>query len=217
MRFQRHAKIFRGQLDPAPIAGVFFLLIIFVILGSLLYTPGVLVQLKASDPTTSQTITLTRTGTVLFANNIYKTNQFEQLRADLKNGPSGEALQFKADPGSSTKLRDQIRDMLLIEPPLAEGMLGTDNPVAIVAVNSRGQFFYDNQLFNEEQLRALLKERQVSAGRESKNLTLVLLADRSVTEETIVRVCSLAGNIGIKEVILPTRPGVFSRGSALAP
>lgn len=41
MRFPRNARIFRGQLDAAPFAAVFFLLVIFVMLSSLVYTPGV--------------------------------------------------------------------------------------------------------------------------------------------------------------------------------
>jgi len=45
MKFPRSARIFRGHLDVAPFASVFFLLVIFVLLGSLIYTPGVRVEL----------------------------------------------------------------------------------------------------------------------------------------------------------------------------
>ena len=45
MKFPRNARIFRGQLDAAPFASVFFLLVIFVMLGSVLQTPGVRVDL----------------------------------------------------------------------------------------------------------------------------------------------------------------------------
>ena len=45
MKFPRNAQIFRGQLDAAPFASVFFLLIIFVFLSGLLYSPGIRVQL----------------------------------------------------------------------------------------------------------------------------------------------------------------------------
>jgi len=46
MRFPRNVRIFRGQLDPAPFAGVFFLLVIFVLLSSsLVFTPGVRINL----------------------------------------------------------------------------------------------------------------------------------------------------------------------------
>src|SRR5258708_34664874 len=49
MKFPRNARIFRGQLDAAPFAAVFFLLVIFLMLGSLIYTPGVRLQLPIAD------------------------------------------------------------------------------------------------------------------------------------------------------------------------
>jgi len=49
MKFPRNARIFRGQLDAAPFASVFFLLIIFVLLGKLLYAPGIQVKLPSSE------------------------------------------------------------------------------------------------------------------------------------------------------------------------
>jgi biopolymer transport protein ExbD len=49
MKFPRNARIFRGQLDAAPFAAVFFLLVIFLLLGSLVYTPGVRLELPMAD------------------------------------------------------------------------------------------------------------------------------------------------------------------------
>jgi biopolymer transport protein ExbD len=46
MRFPRNARILRGHLDAAPFAAVFFLLVIFVMLGSLVYTPGARLELQ---------------------------------------------------------------------------------------------------------------------------------------------------------------------------
>jgi len=48
MKFPRNARIFRGQLDAAPFASVFFLLVIFVLLGKYLYAPGIQVRLPAA-------------------------------------------------------------------------------------------------------------------------------------------------------------------------
>jgi biopolymer transport protein ExbD len=46
MRFPRNTKVFRGQLDAAPYAGVFFLLAIFLLLNSsFVFTPGIPIQL----------------------------------------------------------------------------------------------------------------------------------------------------------------------------
>lgn len=50
MRFPRNNKIFRGQLDAAPFAGVFFLMLIFLLLNSsLVFTPGVPIRLPEAD------------------------------------------------------------------------------------------------------------------------------------------------------------------------
>jgi biopolymer transport protein ExbD len=46
MKFPRNARLLRGQLDAAPVASVFFLLVIFMMLGSLVYTPGARVELQ---------------------------------------------------------------------------------------------------------------------------------------------------------------------------
>jgi biopolymer transport protein ExbD len=46
MRLPRNAKIFRGQLDAAPFAGVSFLLLMFLVLQSrLVFTPSIRVDL----------------------------------------------------------------------------------------------------------------------------------------------------------------------------
>jgi len=46
MKFPRNARIFRGQFDFAPFASVFFVILIFVLLSSLVYTPGIRVPLQ---------------------------------------------------------------------------------------------------------------------------------------------------------------------------
>jgi biopolymer transport protein ExbD len=46
MRFPRQARLLRGQLDVAPFASVFFLLVIFMMLASLSYTPGARLDLQ---------------------------------------------------------------------------------------------------------------------------------------------------------------------------
>lgn len=49
MRFPRNARVFKTRLDVAPYAIVFFLLVMFMMLGSLVYTPGVKLELPRAD------------------------------------------------------------------------------------------------------------------------------------------------------------------------
>jgi len=46
MRFPRHVQPLRSQLDVAPFASVFFLLVMFMMLASLVYTPGARLELQ---------------------------------------------------------------------------------------------------------------------------------------------------------------------------
>jgi biopolymer transport protein ExbD len=49
MKFPRNAKILRGHFDVAPFAAVFFLLLIFVMLGALVPTAGLPLQPPGAD------------------------------------------------------------------------------------------------------------------------------------------------------------------------
>ena len=45
MRFPRQARIFRGQIDAVPVVGVFFVLLIFLLLkSSLVFQPGISIE-----------------------------------------------------------------------------------------------------------------------------------------------------------------------------
>jgi biopolymer transport protein ExbD len=95
MKFARQARIFRGPLDPAPVAGVMMLLVIFMLLSSLLYTPGVLIQLPVGDPlavTDNPTVVVSvdSGGQCFFEN---KPVEESQLKAELKSRLRSAALQ----------------------------------------------------------------------------------------------------------------------------
>jgi biopolymer transport protein ExbD len=86
MKFPRSARIFRGHLDFAPFASVFFLLLLFALLGTLIYTPGVEVELpQANDLAGTDRPTVAVA--VDAAGRIYFDNQPVDevaLKADLK-------------------------------------------------------------------------------------------------------------------------------------
>jgi len=128
MRFPRNARIFRGQLDFTPFASVFFLLVIFVMLGGLVYTPGVRIQL-----------------------------------------------------------------------PLANDLPGTDQPTVTVAVDASGRLFFQQQPIEANQFQSRLREEVAKTGR---TLTLVVYADKDLTQEKLEALLSLARGAGIQEALL---------------
>lgn len=132
MRLPRNARIFRGQLDFTPFASMFFLLVIFMMLGGLVYTPGVRIQL-----------------------------------------------------------------------PVADDLPGTDQPTVKVAVDASGRLYFHNQLIEADQLQSRLREEVERAG---QSLTLVVYADKDLTQERLERLLSLARGAGLQEALLARLP-----------
>jgi len=133
MKFPRNARIYRGHLDAAPYASVFFLLVIFVLLGSMVYTPGVRVQL----------------------------------------------------------------------PAVSEELPGLDRPTISVALGSGGQLYYQNQIIDEDILKAKLRDAVANS---KESLTLVVQADKSASEEHLIHLAMLARTTGINEMLFATLP-----------
>jgi biopolymer transport protein ExbD len=86
--------------------------------------------------------------------------------------------------------------------PESEGWPGPTNPTVTVAVDGGGQLYYRNQVTTEMQLR----EQLGAAVAEQVPLTLVLLIDRSVPIETVVRLVTLGRGVGIEDWLVAVRP-----------
>jgi biopolymer transport protein ExbD len=204
MKFPRQAKIFRGQLlDAAPVAGVAFLLLIFIQLGSLLYTPGVLVQLK--NP--AATIRIAADGTIQFGANSYTEADANPLREALRNSPAGPPFDLRADsntpPQVAARASNFVNSIFQIRLPAGpRNLLGTDDPTVLVRVNFLGQYFYENRIVGERELKDALKERRQAAARESKELTLTVAGDEQVNWSAVTRLAQWAGEAGIRQTFL---------------
>jgi biopolymer transport protein ExbD len=217
MRFARQATIFRGPLDAGPVVGVLFLLVIFLLLCSLLYTPGVLVKFEGPAAPDAQTIRVTSDGEVIFAGKTNTAADLAQLRAgDLKNTPGNESFRLLVEPGADPRLVEQVRGLFQVQLPANDlrNLSGTDNPTVIVAVNFRGQCFFENKPVQERELRAELRRRLLETSHASKKLTLVLWADKAAENEVIMRLYRLARDVGITDFLLAERPSPFAAPSA---
>lgn len=140
MKFPRNARIFRGQLDAAPFASVFLLLVVFVLLRSMLYTPGIRIEL-----------------------------------------PSAGNL------------------------PLS----GVNGPTVSVAVTTNALYF-ENQLMSENDFSNRLS---ITAKNNRQPLTLIVQADRDVTEAKLVQLRVLADGAGVRGFLLATLPRPFDSGT----
>jgi biopolymer transport protein ExbD len=152
MRFSYRSKIFRGQIDAAPFLGVFFLLIIFLLLNSsFVFTPGVPIKLP-------EAVNLPGPGRAIAAvavdegGHFYFENQLcdearlkERLEAAVKRTPEPITLVVQLDKAARTEVFAQlgllarslgILDvMMAVRPPVVAAPVAaapaSDPPVAV--------------------------------------------------------------------------------------
>ena len=80
---------------------------------------------------------------------------------------------------------------------------GTTNPKAVVVIDRGGQMYFESQAIDE----AALKDKLEAAVLKNKGvLTLVVQEDKESKHETFLRLAVLAREVGIREVLLATRP-----------
>jgi biopolymer transport protein ExbD len=90
-----------------------------------------------------------------------------------------------------------------LQPPAADDLPGIDQPVVAMAVDSGGRFYFANRIVSEAQLNSSLS----NAVKNSRSpLTLVIHADKSVTEDQLIQLALLARNAGIHDALLATLP-----------
>jgi biopolymer transport protein ExbD len=103
MKFPRNARIFRGQLDAAPFAAVFFLLVLLLMLSTRVYTPGVSLTLPQADrlpgtdkPTVS--VAIDAAGRLYFENqSIAESSLAKRLKSAVAETPEPLTLIVQAD------------------------------------------------------------------------------------------------------------------------
>ncbi len=130
MKFPRNARIFRGQLEAAPFISMLFLLILFLLVGSLVYTPGVRLELPVADnlpgtdkPTVS--VALDANGRLYFDSQlIAEENLKQRLKSAADNLPTPPTLLVQADEGVSYKMLIRLT-LLAREAGITEALLVT--------------------------------------------------------------------------------------------
>lgn len=221
MRYQRNVKIFRGGVDAAPFAGLFFVLVLFMMLFySHVFFPGVPIKLDTQEepPQMSQrTVKLLASGRTEFLGENYDVAALkEELNRRTQRGTLPARLVFEVETGVPEKKAEEIENLLKnagvaiklpgsrLELPEDAGFAGARNPVVVVGVNLNGQYFFQHQLIQEAELQQRLTLAVEKAG---EPLTLLLQADKKVPYDKVTRLGQIASRAGIYEMRLATRPG----------
>ncbi|HEX3798800.1 MAG TPA: biopolymer transporter ExbD [Verrucomicrobiae bacterium] len=118
MKFPRNARISRGQLDAAPFAGVLFCLLIFVLLSSLVYTPGVRIDLPESVSVLpgvdgpAVAVAMDANGQLYFQNQIIvATNLLKRLQSEVARQSEPVTLVVEADKAATLEQLNRLRDL----------------------------------------------------------------------------------------------------------
>ncbi|MDB6130334.1 MAG: Biopolymer transport protein ExbD/TolR [Verrucomicrobiales bacterium] len=216
MRYQRNVKIFRGQFEFAPFAGLFSLLFLFLVLSALTYSPGVRISLgDAPVPakTSSTLLTVNKQGEITLNNQLFNLSQMEQLRLELKKLPPNSIILLNADPAAPREVlslvREKVRGVNLnfesAGNPIVLANIDSatlpETPGVRLVVNLAGQMFFENQMINSEKLILRLQELL----KQSPFLTLVVEADELTENKVTMEVLSCAKKAGVKNVLLGGR------------
>jgi biopolymer transport protein ExbD len=87
--------------------------------------------------------------------------------------------------------------------PEAADLPGITGPTLTVVVDANRRLYFRNQVIRENDLLAQLRK----AARETKESpVLVLMADRTVSYDTIIHLTEIARAAGLKETLLTTSP-----------
>lgn len=130
MKFPRNARIFRGQLDVAPFAIVFLLLVLFMMLSSLIYTPGVQLQLPVANdlPGTDKpplSVAVDRDGRLYFENQRVEEDALKmRLRYIVTNSSDPLVVLVHADETVALKRLVHL-ELLLRDAGISEARLAT--------------------------------------------------------------------------------------------
>lgn len=222
MRYPRNIKIFRGGVDAAPFAGLFFATVLFmVLLYSHVFLPGVPVRLGVEEDRAvlaERTVRVMRDGSVRFLGELYEAGDLkEEIRGRLQRGELPDRVVMEAEPGTAEKAVTAVESLLKeagvgiklpgdrMDLPDDAGFAGAPNPVVVVGVNLNGQIFFQHQRIDETALQRRLAETVEKVG---GDLTLVLQADKNVPYEKIIDVGRVARKAGVKRMMLGTRPGL---------
>ena len=223
MRFPRQARVFHGQLDAAPVAGVVLLLVIFMQVSALLHMPGVLVYLNEGllQTNPAATLTLNRDETIHFGTNDFARADSNSLRQALQRSSAGPPFYLLVGPNTSDSVavigRNLVESLLQIRLPLAStNLVGTANPTVVVAMNF-GRYFYKNRVVSDGELRAELSTNLSAAATRSEELTVRIEADEQVTISELTALEKLIGEVGIKSVLIEGRADLPPPGSQAKP
>jgi biopolymer transport protein ExbD len=210
MNNQGNIRPFHGRLDFAPFVGVLFLMLPMLLFHtSMVFKPGIEVDINlpvssqrtgVGDP--SLAVAVDANGILYFRGQTLRDQVFSLPVSEAEeNLPLTELLINRApDLDSNIVLRS-----------IEQGRVRVNGRLARLDDQLKAGQHVELELPSTELLRPRVIQAIEEGGKIPKEVSLLIQADKAVRHEAIVRLCTLAGEIGVGHVLLASRPPDFSR------
>jgi biopolymer transport protein ExbD len=210
MNNQGNIRPFHGRLDFAPFVGVLFLMLPMLLFHtSMVFKPGIEVDINlpvssqrtgVGDP--SLAVAVDANGILYFRGQTLREQVFSLPVSEAEeNLPLTELLINRVpDLDSNIVLRS-----------IEQGRVRVNGRLARLDDQLKAGQHVELELPSTELLRPRVIQAIEEGGKTPKEVSLLIQADKAVRHEAIVRLCTLAGEIGVGHVLLASRPPDFSR------
>ena len=210
MNCHGNIRHYHGRLDFAPFVGVLFLMLPLLLFHtSMVFKPGIEVDINlplssqrtgVGDP--SLAVAVDANGILYFRGDTLRDQVFSLPVSEAEESlPLSELLVNRApDLDSNIVLR-----------AVEQGRVRVNGRLARLDDQLKAGQQVELELPSTELLRPKIIQAIEQGGKEPKEISLLIQADKAVQHGAIVRLCTVAGEIGVGRVLLASRPPDFSR------
>ena len=225
MNNQGSIRPFHGRLDFAPFVGVLFLMLPLLLFHtSMVFKPGIEVDITlpessqhtgVNDP--SLAVAVDANGILYFRGLILRNELISlSVSEEEENLPLAELLVNRRPDLDHTIVRRSVEQgRVRVNGRMArlDDQLKAGQQVELELPSTAPRTFSTST----ELLRPKIVQAIEQGGKEPKEISLLIQADKAVQHGEIVRLCAVAGEIGVGRVLLASRPPDFSRPFEPAP
>lgn len=207
-----------------PFGTVFMIfLVISSLFSTFVYIPGITVNLstlkisgeKYGKPVEERLLRIKQNGMIFYNGRELSQDDFFAFLKDKNRSKDVTNVFVTAEPGVSssliTKITEQIQSLNITakyvyefpDLPAFESSEGLIGNAVFTVIDPDGLFYFQDQAMEENKFRVALAK---AAQKASEPLTLVIMADKSVPYEYVVKAASIAKSAGINRLLFATRP-----------
>jgi biopolymer transport protein ExbD len=201
---------FHGRLDVAPFIGVLFLMLPLLLFHtSIVFKPGIEVdvslpvssqQTDVNDP--SLAVAVDASGILYFRG--------LTLRGEIISLQVNEVEETLPLEGMLVNRRPDL-DPTIVRDSVEQGRVRVNGRLARLDDQLKSGQQVELEMPATELLRPKIIQAIEQGGKEPKEISLLIQADKDVSHGLIVQLCTLSSEVGVGRLLLASRPSDFSR------